>query len=92
MAQAQLLFSEDTLSYFKQYGFENITWSPVCKEISCTLDNNFTLVLKKRRSRVKLVFKKGKNKLILPTTMFETMCSLKESVELLISFLEGQSP
>ena len=48
MAQAQLLFTADTLSYMNDVGFKNVTWSPVRNEIVAELPDRFILKLKKK--------------------------------------------
>ena len=79
MAQAQLLFTADTLSYMNDVGFKNVTWSPVRNEIVAELPDRFILKLKKKRE-VKLYLIKGNKTVKLPSLVFELFCHIKESV------------
>lgn len=64
MTQAHMLFTDETLSYMREVGFENITWSPIRAEITCELSAEYVLVLKKRRKQIKFYLKKEKIKYI----------------------------
>ena len=91
MAQAQLNFTEDSIDFLKGYGFEHVTWSPVHKSITCQLSNEFSLVIRKARQQTSVTLRKGTQTMSLPYTFLEMFCDLKESIQLLASFLEGQS-
>lgn len=91
MAQAQLEFSEDTINYLRNEGFNSVHWSPVLNHIECKIDENHSLILKKtEKNCCSVLLKKGKSQLKLSVELFKTLCDLKESVLLLQSFLEGQ--
>jgi hypothetical protein len=91
MAQAQLMFTSDTLQHFEERGFQNLIWSPIRREITCYLPNEYILVLKKRRSQIKCYLRVKNRRIQLPLTVVETLCDLKESILMLSSFLEGHS-
>lgn len=91
MTQAQLNFTDETLAFLEGYGLKNVTWSPVCKSITCQLDDTFSLVIYKKRQNIKMTLKKHSQTMSLPFTLLESLCDLKESIQLLCSFLEGQS-
>ena len=89
MAQEQMLFTEDTLAYFNSFGLNNVCWSPVCKEIITELPDRYILNLKKNTKRNQVV-SKGQQKITIPFEIFDLFCHLKESVQLLSSFLGEQ--
>ena len=91
MAQAQLLFSEESLFYLQSCGFETVNWRPLSKEVRCGLDDKHFLVIKRKRNKTVLTLIKGKSQLSLDIKQFESFCDLKESILLLASFLQGQS-
>jgi hypothetical protein len=91
MAQAQLMFSEESLSYLKTCGFETVNWCPITKEVRCSLDDKHLLTIKKKRSKTVIILQKGKSTLSIDMKQFESLCDLKESIQLLGSFLQGQS-
>ena len=74
MAQAQIRFSNDLQTYLRGFGFENVSWSPIRREITCTLCDKFVIVVKERQRRIKIIFKKGHQSLQLPFGIFETHC------------------
>lgn len=91
MAQAQLHFTDESLEILRGYGFENVVWSPVSKTITCQLDDTFSLVIKKTHQNVSIRLRKLTQSMSLPYNLFETLCDLKESIQLLSSFVEGNS-
>lgn len=90
MAQAQLEFTEDTLKYFEENGLETVQWSPVCRQIHCTIDNKLSLSVKKTEHSHNILVKKGSSQIKLSVKQFETLSDLKQSVHLLKSFLDSQ--
>lgn len=90
MAQAQLLFSEKSISYLNSCGFKTVNWHPLSKEVHCSLDDNHFLVIKRKQSKIIIILQKGKAQLSLDIKQFESLCDLKESVLLVASFLQGQ--
>ena len=88
MAQAQLDFAEN-ISFVDNIDFDKITWTPTRKIITCTLCNGYVLLLKRKRHQIKICLKKGTKEMNIPFVIFETLCDLKESLQLLASFLEG---
>lgn len=92
MAQAQLQFTEDML---KGFGFTHVKWSPLSRTITCQLDETVSLVMYKKRHNISVTLRKrvrkGIQTISLPIAMLETLCDLKESIQLLTSFLEGQA-
>lgn len=91
MAQAQLNFTEESRGYFRECGFISVTWSSMCKTITCELDEGFSMVIRKKRQNIKVTLRKGTQSMSLPYSMIENLCDLKESIQLLSSFLEGKS-
>ena len=90
MAQAQLEFSEDTINYLRNEGFNSVQWSPVLNHIECKIDEIHALILKKTEKNCFVILKKGKSQVKLTTELFKSLCDLKESVRLQKSFLVGQ--
>ena len=90
MAQSQLEFTEETLHYFQQEGLTSVQWSPILHQISCQLDDKISLVVKKTDTSQYILLKKGTLQIKLSIKQFESLCDLKESIQLLKSFLDGQ--
>lgn len=90
MAQAQLEFTEESLQYLQQNGLDTVQWSPVLRQIHCTIDSKLSLVVKKTEHSHHILLKKGCTQLKLSLKQFETICDLKQSVNLLRTFLDGQ--
>ena len=90
MAQAQLVFTEETLSYLKDYGLTSVQWSPISKQITCQLDDQYTLIVKTKRNKSFVCLRKGASSIRLNISQFLSLCNLKESILLLSAFLEGQ--
>ena len=91
MAQAQLQFTNDSLAFLRGYGFNDISWSPVTKTITCKLDDKFSLIIVKRRHKITFTLRKKTQTMSIPYSMISTLYDLKESTQLLYSFLDGQS-
>ena len=89
MAQAQLNCSKDMLSLLRGYGLKHLSWSPVHQTITCQLDDMFSIVIRKTGKCMNITLKKGTQTMSLSSDMFEKCCDLKESIQLLASFLEG---
>ena len=85
MAEAQLHIE------FDQSGFELIHWSPILKQVECTLDSDHSICVKMVKSKPIIVLKKGSVHLKLNLELFETICGLNESVKLVKCFLEGHT-
>lgn len=90
MAQAQLLFTKESESYLRNYGFGDVKWQPLFKQIECILDDKHSFVVKRKRNKTVIILRKGTSRLTLNIEQFVSLCDLKESVQLLSSFLEGQ--
>ena len=91
MAQAMLNFTDDSLDFLSECGFQHVSWSPVNNSITCQLDDTLSLVIYKRKQQISLTLRKQSQTMSLPYSILETFCDLKESIQLLASFLDGQS-
>ena len=90
MAQAQLKFSEETIKYLQNEGFNSVQWSPVLNHIECKIDVKHTLILRKKTEKnCFVILRKGSSQVKLSVETFKSLCDLKESVRLLHAFLEG---
>lgn len=85
MAEAQLNID------FEGSGFERIHWSPTLTQVECMIDSKHVIIVKKTKSETVVVLKKGKLCMKIKMNMFESICDLKESIQLIQSFLEGNS-
>ena len=90
MAQAQLLFTEETLSYLKEYGFKTVKWCPISRQITCQLDDQYTLIVKRKRNKSFVCLRKGASSKRLNISQFLSLCNLRESILSLSTFLERQ--
>ena len=90
MAQAQIQFTDDSLTFLRERGFKHVSWSPISKTITCVLDDIFSLIIVKRRHKIAFTLRKGTQTISLPYSMISNLCDLKESIQLLHSFLDGQ--
>lgn len=86
MAQDQLDFTEQTFKYFHQNGIESVQWSPVSRQIQCTVDKTISLVVEKRNGSCCIVLKKGPSQIKFSLEQLQTPCDLKQSVLLLNHF------
>ena len=83
MAQAQLTCNVQ--------GFETVQWSPISKQVECVLDSNFSIIVKNTKGGIDVVLKKGYRCIKMDLEIFEAMCDVKESVQLVHSFVEGNT-
>lgn len=74
MAQAQVLFTEDSLAYLKICGFESVNWCPLSKQVFCQLYENHFLTIKRKRKKTVVILQKGKSQLSLNLSQFKSLC------------------
>ena len=91
MTQAQL----DVLKYKLNTlgdGFATVNWKQNDDSIDCSLNEKHRIVVKKgKKTCITILLYTGKKYISLPLDVFETVCDLKVSVELLAAFLEGHT-
>ena len=59
MAQTQLEFTEETLNYFEEKGFQTVKWLPILHQIHCQLDEKRSLVVKKTETSSYILLRKA---------------------------------
>ena len=84
MAQAQL----DQRNW-EQGIITSTQWIPGANYIECTLDDTHKIVVKRTGRRINVLLHRGKKYISLPLHVFQSVCNLEVSVQLLATFLEG---
>ncbi len=83
MTQRQLDISQYRLTYdeFLRVDFSN-------KQVTCALNDRFSIVVKRQRHSVQLFIKSGRRRLKIPFNIFEDLCHSHLSVTYLKHFME----
>lgn len=83
MTQRQLDFAEYRLNYDE---FQRVEFSD--KQVTCELNDRFSIVVKRQRHSVQIFLKSGERRIKLPFEIFEGLCHSQVSVRFLKQHLE----
>ena len=86
MAQAQL---ESVHFSLNDSEIPYVYFQPKKREVVCLINETVSVVVKKTKESTTAFLKDGNKSLKLPPDSFERLCELQQSVQLLISFIQG---
>jgi hypothetical protein len=89
MAQAQLGINFTMVN--AEGRITNIKWHPKHAKIICILNDDSSLVLTRAKQKTVLTLHSGRKSVDISMDQYEAMCDLKVGIQLLQSFLEGNS-
>jgi hypothetical protein len=69
----------------------NVKWYPKDEKIICDLNDDTSLVLTRSKQEHVLTLCNGRKSMVITMDQYEIMCDLKLGIQLLQSFLEGNS-
>ena len=88
MTQAQLHAAQFCLT---DEGILGLIYQINKGEITCLLNEQQCLTVKKTKHSTSVILKEGQKRFKISMDVFETLCDLKQSVQFLASFLDGNT-